>query len=276
MTDVTPDQKAKAKAAAANAAVACNDAAVVFGAAGVVAAGAGTATGVGAPAGVGVGIVLGLASFGAWFVGNRYQRLANDPPRTDYQTQTVSAASYVENQSNAEPLASFRAFSGEQLVLGDALSDLVDSLERYDGAVAASDTDSAESQAQAVVKNAAAATASIGRITALAATLNQNWSDNSASLDWTTATLDAARTLITDNCGQDVSAPAANLSDLLTRISGTDTTALLAPLSGQQNPLASATAIPDKPAALFSDAYLQAMQAASDALGALGVAPDVS
>ena len=270
MTDITSDQKAKMKAAAGNAAVSANDMAVVLGAAGVVAAAAGTATGVGAPAGVGVAVVLGLASFGAWFMANRYQRLANDPPRTDYQTVTVSAAAYVENQSVAEPLASFRALSGEHLVFGDIVSTLILSIERYDGAIAAADTASAESQAQAALSNAAAGVASLARITGLAGTLSQNWSANAASLDWTTATLDAARQLIIENCGPDVNAPAPALSDLLTRITGIDTTSLLQPLSGEQNPLALASAVPGTPAALFSDSYLQAIAAASLALSNLG------
>jgi hypothetical protein len=89
MSAVSAEERQKAKAAAANAAVAANDTAVVLGAAAAVVAVGGVASTVGALAGVGMGAVLAVGSFCAWWVGNRYQRLANDPPRTDFDQVTI-------------------------------------------------------------------------------------------------------------------------------------------------------------------------------------------
>jgi hypothetical protein len=237
MSNLTPEQKQKAKAAAANAAVAANDTAVVLGAAGVVVAAAGAISGAGAPAGVMVGAVLGVASFGAWFMANRYQRLANDPPRDDYASQTLSTAAYVENQSYDEPICTIRGLSGEYLVFADAMTTLVLSIERYDGAVGAEDSDAAALQAEAVQKNAAASSASIGRIKTYAAALNENWSKYADQLDWSTASVESAQKLITDNCGSDPTSPKEGLADLLTRVTGIDAATLFPELNGDQHPL---------------------------------------
>src|SRR5450755_1793770 len=131
MTDVSAEQRQRAKTAAANIAVAANDAAVVLGAAGLIVAGAGVASGVGA------GAALGVCSFGAWFVGNRYQRLANDPPRDDFDQVTISAATLDEGAlPAAEPDATVTRVAAQQIILADAVSCLVTSLERFDGAQA--------------------------------------------------------------------------------------------------------------------------------------------
>ncbi len=92
MSEISPEKRQQAKAAAANAAVASNNTAVVLGVSGVVVAGAGVASGVGALAGVGVGAALAVCSFGAWLIGNRYQRLANDPLRSDFDQVSESFA----------------------------------------------------------------------------------------------------------------------------------------------------------------------------------------
>jgi hypothetical protein len=270
MSDVTPEQKQKAKAAAANAAVAANDTAVVLGAAGVVAAAAGTISGAGTPAGVMVGAVLGVASFGAWFMANRYQRLANDPPRDDYADQTLSTAAYVENQSFDEPVSTMRRLSGEYLVFADAMTALVLSIERYDGAVGAQDSDAAALQAEAVQKNAAASSAAIERIKTYAAALNDNWSTYADQLDWSTATVESAQQLITDNCGSDPTSPEAGIADLLTRVADIDAATLFQELNGDQHPLFQVSSLPDKPNMLFGDDWLKAMEAAIVSLDELG------
>ena len=69
MTQVSAEQRQKAKAIAANLAVAANDAAVALGIASVVAVTAGAVSGAGAPAGVFVGAALAVGSFGSWYIG---------------------------------------------------------------------------------------------------------------------------------------------------------------------------------------------------------------
>ncbi|MBN3815416.1 hypothetical protein G3N57_01800 [Paraburkholderia sp. Se-20369] len=270
MSNLTLEQKQKAKAAAANAAVAANDTAVVLGAAGVVAAAAGGISGAGAPAGLMVGAVLGVASFGAWFMANRYQRLANDPPRDDYANQTLSTAAYVENQSFDEPVYTMRGLSGEYLVFADAMTALVLSIERYDGAVGAQDSDAAALQAEAVQKNAAASSASLRRIKTFAAVLNDNWSTYASQLDWSNATVESAQKLITANCGSDSTSPEGGLADLLTRVTGIDAATLFLELNGDQHPLFQISSLPRAPDMLFGDDWLKAVEAAIVSLDGLG------
>src|SRR3954451_16687757 len=151
MTQISPEERQRAKTAAANAAVAANDAAVVLGAAGAVVVVGGVASGVGAMAGVGVGAALAVCSFGAWFIGNRYQRLSHDPPRDDFDQTSISAAFVVDDELPPDaPDSVVARFAAQQLVLGDALAALVTSIERYDGAQTAEDAESASTQADAV------------------------------------------------------------------------------------------------------------------------------
>src|SRR5262245_15962515 len=118
MSEVNAQQRQNAKTAAANAAVAANDTAVVLGAAGIIVAAAGATTGLGAPAGLFVGGVLGVGSFLAWGIGNRYQRLANDPPRDDFDQVTISGAQLDEGALPAtEPQATFVKYAANQLIL---------------------------------------------------------------------------------------------------------------------------------------------------------------
>src|SRR6266542_3775168 len=147
MTEVSAEQRQKAKTAAANAAVAANDTAVVLGGAGIVVAAVGSATGLGAPAGLLVGGILGLGSFAAWAIGNRYQRLAND------------------------------------LIVADAMAALVTSLERFDGAVEAGNPDSASTQADALQSNANLVVSAHTALIDLATSVNDAWSTNVGDVD---------------------------------------------------------------------------------------------
>jgi hypothetical protein len=191
MTEVNAQQRQNAKAAAANAAVAANDAAVVLGAAGIVVATAGAVSGAGAPAGLLVGGILGVCSFGAWTIGNRYQRLANDPPRDDFDQVTISGAQLVEDAIPAtEPDAAFIRYAANQLILIDATAALVTSLERFDGAVAAGDPDSASIQADAVASNASLMVTAHNALIDVASPINDSW--NAATVDASTVTFDQA------------------------------------------------------------------------------------
>src|SRR5688500_8189173 len=136
-------------------AVTANDTAVVLGVAGAVVLGVGVASGVGALAGVGTSAALGVCSFGAWWVGNRYQRLANDPPREDFEEVSECAAQAIhESAVSGEAASSVSRLATEQCILADALSALVTSLERHDGALAAERADAAARQAEAIRHNA--------------------------------------------------------------------------------------------------------------------------
>ncbi len=184
MTEVSAEQRQKAKTAAANAAVAANDTAVVLGGAGIVVAAVGSATGLGAPAGLLVGGILGLGSFAAWAIGNRYQRLANDPPRDDFDQITISGAQLLEEAIRAdEPQATFIRYAANQLIVADAMAALVTSLERFDGAVEAGNPDSASTQADALQSNANLVVSAHTALIDLATSVNDAWSTNVGDVD---------------------------------------------------------------------------------------------
>ncbi|WP_435591866.1 hypothetical protein [Nocardia sp. bgisy118] len=188
MTEVDPQQRQNAKTAAANAAVAANDTAAVLGIAGVAVAAVGASTGLGAPAGLFVGGVLAVGSFVAWGIGNRYQRLANDPPRDDFDQVSISEARLDEGALPAdELLASFVRYAANQAILADALAALVTSLERFDGAVEAGDTDNADTQADAVQSNANLVVATHTALIDGATAINDAWSANVGDLDTSVA-----------------------------------------------------------------------------------------
>ena len=122
----------------------------------MIVAGIGVASGVGALAGVAVGGTLAVCSFGAWLIGNRYQRIANDPPRQDFDQVSESFARLIEEFSvlAEEPLATAHRLAAHQVILADALTAFLISLERYDGALEADDRAAADRQVEAVRHNA--------------------------------------------------------------------------------------------------------------------------
>ncbi|MET7311649.1 hypothetical protein ABZS68_32490 [Streptomyces sp. NPDC005571] len=102
-----------------------------------------------------VGATLAVGSLTAWLIGNRYQRIANDPPRDDFDQVTESFARLLEDAVPAEePHATVHRLAANQVLLCDTLSAMLVSLERFDGAVLASDADAANRQAEAVHLNA--------------------------------------------------------------------------------------------------------------------------
>jgi hypothetical protein len=268
MTQVSADERQKAKAAAANLSVACNDAAVALGIAGVAAAGAGVATGVGAPAGVGVGLLFGAASFVAWWIGNRYQRLANDPPRTDFNIVTVSAAALrAGGQSTTDPATAAQLLGSQQIILADALDALVTSIERYDGALAAVDTDAAQSQADAVRKNATAAKSAQQICADLATTLDAWWQQ--APLDLSSITVEAVKSNYLAGAGPPTQAPGVALQQALNGVSGLANPQPYADLTADQDPVLALTGIPASLDALFGPAFLRQMNQLSTLLDGL-------
>jgi len=226
------------------------------------------ATGIGALAGVGAGVALGVCSFGAWWVGNRYQRLANDPPRTDFDVVTVSAAAfYGGGQSTTDPAAAASLLASQQIVLADALAALVTSIERYDGALAAGDTGAAQSQANAVRQNATAAQSAQQICADLAATLDAWWQQ--APLDLSSVTVDAVISNYLAAAGPPTQAPGVALQQALNSVSGLANPQPYADLTPSQDPVLALTGIPASLAALFGPAFLGPMNQLSTILPAL-------
>jgi hypothetical protein len=257
MPQVNQEQRQQAKVAAANAAVAANDAAVAIGVTGTVAAAALVATGVGAFAGVGVGAALMLGSFGAWYIGNRYQRLANDPPRDDFDVIGVAeATSLIDIQSRVDAATTAVDLAVYQLILADALDHLVTALERQDGALMADDENAAAAQAEAVRRNAATAAFAQSMVVQSAATLNNVWSGlEIGSLD---TPLEEVQSAYLEHAGPPHRDPQASLVQLLSLISGLDEIALFANLDPQENPVMALSELPERPDTLFPESFFTA------------------
>ncbi|MFF7780319.1 hypothetical protein ACFZCG_38625 [Streptomyces tanashiensis] len=265
MTDVSAERRQQAKTAAANAAVAANDTAVVLGIAGVVVAGAGVASGVGSLAGVGIGATLAVGSFAAWLVGNRYQRIANDPPRDDFDQVTESFARLLEDAvPSEEPHATVHRLAANQVLLCDALAAMLMSLERFDGAVMAGDADAANRQAEAVHLNAQTAADLQDTITALAGTVNQLWLDNQDNLAWNDATLEQVQQLHGEAAGDPFQAVMAGVEDL------TDNNPFSS-VDSSEDPVLLATEIPSQPQAIVGDQYVAELAGLSETLRELAV-----
>lgn len=267
MSDVSSEQRQRAKAAAANAAVAANDTAVVLGVAAVAVAGAGAATGVGAPAGIFAGGALAIGSFAAWAIGNRYQRLANDPPRDDFGEVSVTGGSVsVESLPTEEPQSSVARFAAQQIVLADALSLLVTSLERYDGAVAVGDADSAVTQANAVRDNSWVALACQSELATLAPAINDAWTAARGEVSWGSLTISDAQDAFSG-----LAQPGSEgMNVVLNGVTGlTDPDTLTDDL--EQHPLLTAGELPEEPEQLVDDSFLAQLAELTDSLGQLVV-----
>ena len=267
MSEISADQRQKAKTAAANAAVAANDTAVAFGAVGAVVVVGGVASGVGALAGVGVGAALAVCSFGAWFVGNRYQRLANDPPRSDFDRVTTSSAHLLDDTLPAqEPDATVSRFAIQQLILADALSALLDSLERFDGATEAGDTAAAGAQADAAQQNAQAAIQAHSELVELAGVLNVAWNATLPTVNFDSVSIEQAQQLFRDAIGEPAAkAPGRGLQSILGSIGGLSSDGF-ADMDLSSHPLLQATELPPQPEALVDDVLVQLLGDLSEPL----------
>lgn len=260
MTEVSAERRQQLKTAAANAAVTANDTAVILGVAGVVVAGAGVASGAGALVGVGVGATLAVGSFAAWLIGNRYQRIANDPPRDDFDQVTESFARLIEDMVPVEePQATVHRLAANQMLLGDALSAMLVSLERFDGAVQAGDADAANRQAEAVRHNALTAADLQNTIAVLAGTVNQLWWDNQDSLAWEDATLEQVRQLHGEAAGDPFQAVVACVEDL------TDNDPF-ASVDSSEDPVLLLSEVPARPPAIVGDGYVAELAGLSETL----------
>jgi hypothetical protein len=237
-------------------------------------AGAGVASGVGALAGVGAGAVLGVASFTAWWIGNRYQRLANDPPRDDFGLVSISGASVDESAlPSDEPDATAARFVAQQLILADALSCLVTSLERFDGAQAAGDAAAASAQADAAQQNASAILAAQQALRGLSGPLNQAWAATLPTVDWSAGDIRQAQQAFLDAIGDPALAPGGVLQQAMATVSGLADSESFADADVASHPLLSASEMPAEPDALAPGAYLDQLDAAGEPIGDL-VVPD--
>jgi hypothetical protein len=245
--------------------VVCNDAAVVLGVGAVVVAGAAAATGVGAPAGALAGGALAIGSFGAWLIGNRYQRLANDPPRDDIETVSVSGASVNADALPAEePQRSVARLAAQQIVLADALGLLVTSLERFDGAVAAGNGEAASAQAGAVKDNVAVVLTCHSELASLAPTVNAAWTAARPDVTWDSMSLGDVQS----EFGTAVHPGGPGMQLVLAAVTGlTDPDTLTDDIS--QHPVLIATELPPEPDQLVPNALPQQLAGLSDALGPL-------
>lgn len=185
----TQAQRAKAKKAAAGAAVAMNDTgAVLAGAAAVlggVAAGL-AVTGVGVPAAAGVAVIAGLASGIAWYTSGRYQELANDPPRDDFQKISLFKPSHFNLHKPAPEFeATWQNFVAKNVLLASAMRALIVSLERYDGAAMVTEVRSRSAQIkqiEAIVHNATACVQQLEAMAALRSEVNVIWKQHRSAL----------------------------------------------------------------------------------------------
>lgn len=265
MSEVSAEQRQRAKTAAANAAVAANDAAAVLGAAGTVVVVGGVASGVGALAGVGVGGLLAVCSFGAWLVGNRYQRLANDPPRPDFDQFTMCTAFLMEEAMPAEePDATVARVAGQNLILADALSALVDALERFDGALKAGDAASASAQADAAQQNAQAAINAQDALLGLADPLNQAWDLTRATVSWDSVSIDQAQQVYLDAIGDPATSPSGSLQRAMGSVG--ELVSGFADIDPGSHPLLNSGEMPPEPQVLMDGAYVQMLGGVSDTL----------
>src|SRR5690349_345191 len=108
MTEIAVDARQQTKAAAAQTAVDANNVAASCGICAVI---------VPQPyAKVGFGVASGVS----WLVANYYQRIANDPPRDDFDQVWESGADLDENQMPAdEPAATLHRFAARALLTAD-------------------------------------------------------------------------------------------------------------------------------------------------------------
>jgi hypothetical protein len=126
------EKRREAKRSGAQASVAFNDGAVTLGVAGVVAG----------PHAAVASRVLALSSFGSWFAGNRASAFANDPPRDDFDVVSRFQSLHINLPLPSDPQeASLLEFLSGLASISVCTGDLIRSLERFDGAIAAAVND---------------------------------------------------------------------------------------------------------------------------------------
>jgi hypothetical protein len=182
-----------------------------------------------------------------WVISAYAQIYAADPPRDDFDQETVSAASFDDSPvTDEEPPASMHRFAGQGLVLADDLLALVTSLERFDGAVNAGDTDAASMQAGAAQSNAMAAADQLDALQQLAPQANAAWQSIRTDFggDFSAVTLEQAQQAFTDAWGDPPDAAGQLLQDLLASVSDLQPDTLR---PGGNHPIIEASTLPSEP-----------------------------
>jgi hypothetical protein len=188
-----------------------------------------------------------------WVISAYAQICAADPPRDDFDQEIVSMASFDDNAvTDEEPLASMHRFTGRGLVLADDLLALVTSLERFDGAVNAGDSDAASVQAGTARSNAMAAAEQLDALQQLAPQVNATWQTIRTDFggDFSVVNLEQAQQAFTDAWGSPPDAPAQPLQDLLVGVSGLRPETLRPEGS---HPILEASALPPEPETVIGD-----------------------
>src|SRR5260370_31072831 len=132
--------------------------------------------------------------------GQRYQRLANDPPRDDFD-QFLTSSAIVNNAAVPpdEPMAAAFRFAAQNVVLADAVAALVISLERYDGALAAGNGNAASARANAVLANAQKAIPAADALSEFANALNAAWTSTIPTVAWHNVAITQAQDLLSSS-----------------------------------------------------------------------------
>lgn len=129
-----PTLQQRTKRAAAGAAIGMNDAAALLAGAAVLVAPVGLLVGA-VSLGLWAGAALGVCSAGAWYAGNRYQQLANDPPRDDFHEIAAYKVAKLRLPTALETApAIWRELAEESLHAARAIEAMTRSIERADGA----------------------------------------------------------------------------------------------------------------------------------------------
>ncbi len=220
------------------------------------------------------GIALGIGSGLFWLCANYRQAIANDPPRDDFGDVWISSAALNEEAlpGDEERERAIYQFDAQLLIVCDGSYALLRSLERFDGATAAADTEAAAAQLDAVKQNALAVADRQEALVSLAADVNQAWVSlrEEHGLVWSSATLDVIQQFYRDTVG-DLPPPSAALQTLAASIEG-GAQDLLEPFdTGLSHPILDATEIPPEPADLIAQDFIDGLNEFSSTLRKLVV-----
>ncbi len=220
------------------------------------------------------GIALGMGSGLFWLCANYRQSIANDPPRDDFDEVWVTSASLDENllPGTDEQERTVNRFAAQLLLVCDGLYAVLRSLERFDGATAASSDTGVAAQLDAIAQNAAATADHQDTLLALADDVNQIWAgyQDGEGLSWSSADLATIQQFYRDSVG-DLPPPSDAVATLAgSVVGGADD--LLEPFdTGLSHPVLDATELPPELSPLIGEEFVDGIAAMSAALRELVV-----
>jgi len=207
------------------------------------------------------GAVLAVGAAAMGVCGNYRQSVANDPPRDDYGETWVTEASFnadaIDDDENG---ATIQRFVGQVLLINDAHYALLRSMERYDGAVAAGDTEAASNQAAAARDNARVAADLQEGFGPLAQAVDEAIASlRPANASFASLAIDDVKTLYREAWGEPPAEPGEPLRRILALLSGAAED-LLEPFDPEQaHPILTATELPEDRQPVFDEDYLAAL-----------------